>query len=340
MTDIGAPRTAAGPEVSIDLREGEHQPAAEAGPVLAPAPTPPPFAPPEPGPPVVEPEGSTPHDDPPEEHEVAQRSGPSRARGVLIAVLVGLLVLACLEVFLLPAAYRVRQTHRLDEYREAKQHVAEGEPALALQAPTIGMDLVVVKGATPDLLRGGPGWRDGSAPPGQGNTVILGHSTRWGYPFGRLDELKSGNPIYVRTRDDRVYVYKVTKVRTVDDDATGVMDPSGPQRLTLITSAGGPLDGRRLVVQAGRSGPQPAVPKAQKVDVVDTKRPGPFDERGGGGMLLLLAGAAVAAIGVYGFVELRHRYQMVTVICVAGPAIALGVVLVLFNLDAFVPLTY
>ncbi len=329
MTDLTARREAigtepTGAEPAIDLRTRTGPgggPADAAGP--APVDTVPD------GPPAPE----VPEDD-------TRDTGPSRARSVLIAVLLGLLALACLEVFLLPVAYRQRQQHRVDEYRDAKADLAVGDAAFVLQVPTIGLDEVVVKGASPVLIRGGPGWRDGSAPPGQGNTVILGHSTRWGYPFGKIEDLAAGASIYLRTRTGEVFVYRVTKVRTVGDGDTKVMDPSGPSRLTLVTSAGGPLDGRRVVVQAGVKGTPPEIPEDQRVKIVPDKDPGPFDERGGGGLLLLLAGIAVVAIGVYGFVELRRRYQMSTVLIVAGPAVALGVVLILFNLDAFLPITY
>ena len=278
---------------------------------------------------------------PPDGDGEAGPGGRSRARTVLAAVLVGLLALACLEVFLVPVSYRVRQEHRRDEYRDPKARLAVGDAAFLLQIPAIGVDEVVVKGVSPALLRGGPGWRTGSAAPGQGNTVLLGHSTRWGYPFGRLGDLRSGNPIYLRTRDGRVYVYKVTKVgKDVPDGRTSVMDPTGPQRLTLVTSAGGPLDSRRVVVQAGKSGPQPEVPARLRERVRADAHPAPFDQRGPGGLLLLVGGIAVAGIGVFGLVELRKRYGTLTVLVVAGPAIALGVVLVLFNLDAFLPVTY
>ena len=54
----------------------------------------------------------------------------------------------------------------------------------------------------------------------------------------------------------------------------------------------------------------------------------------------MLSGALVVGIGALGFVELRRRYRMATVTVVAGPAVALGVLLVLMNLDAFLPVTY
>ena len=265
--------------------------------------------------------------------------GASRARTAVVATVAGLMVCALLVVFLLPLSGRQRQQHRADEYQTAQSRLVAGDPAFVLQIPAIGLNTVAVKGAEPSLLRGGPGWREGSAAPGQGNTVVLGHSTLWEYSFGRLADLRGGARVYLRTRDGRVYRYKVNRVRTVPDGRTSVMDPGGPVRLTLVTSAGGPLDSSRTVVQAQADGPQPEVPARSRVKLVRGDQ-GSFDERGPGGLVLLLSGLLVVAIGAFGFVELRRRYQLPTVLVVAGPAIALGIVLVLFNLDAFLPITF
>jgi LPXTG-site transpeptidase (sortase) family protein len=273
---------------------------------------------------------------PPDAEAGSGRSG----RAVVLAVLAGVLVAALLVVFLLPESAQVRQQHLRDEYREPTTDVAVGEAALLLQIPILGFDQVVTRGAEPVQLRGGPGWREGSAPPGQGNTVILGHSTLWSYPFGQIDQLVGGNRIYLRTRDDRVYVYKVTEVERVDGDQTEVMQADGPTRLTLVTSAGGPFSSERVVVRAAASGPQPEVPEDAVVAVSDTEDVGSFDERPPSGALLLLAGAMVAVAGGFAARNLRRRYGAGVAFVVGGPVVAIGVVLVLFNLNAFLPVTY
>ncbi|MBM3662788.1 MAG: sortase [Actinobacteria bacterium] len=271
----------------------------------------------------------------------AGSSGGGRSgRVVVLAVLGGLLALALLIVFLLPESASVRQQHLRDEYREPATEVAVGEAALLLQIPILGMDQVVTRGAEPVQLRGGPGWREGSAPPGQGNTVILGHSTLWSYPFGQIDQLVGGNRIFVRTRDDRVYVYKVTEVTKVDGSETEVMVADGPTRLTLVTSAGGPFSSERVVVTASASGPQPEVPEDARVPVSDSEDVGSFDERPASGAVLLLAGAMVAVAGAFAARDLRRRYSLGVAVVIGGPVVAIGVVLVLFNLNSFLPVTY
>jgi LPXTG-site transpeptidase (sortase) family protein len=263
-----------------------------------------------------------------------------RARSAVIAVVLALLALWAVDVYLVPAAGRVRQDHRAAEYQEPARRVGVGDPALLLQVPALQLDQVVVKGATPALLQGGPGWREGSAPPGTGNTVVLGRSTRWTYPFAQLSKVPKGATIYLRTRDGRVYKYQVKSVKRLRSGLTSVMDPTGRNRLTLVTSAGGPLDTSRTVVVATGVGTPVPTPKAFSEPVRKLTDLGPFDERGPGGLLLLLAGFVVVGLGVVGVLEMRGRYSTFTVCVVAGPALALGVVLVLFHLDAFLPITY
>lgn len=263
-----------------------------------------------------------------------------RARTAVVAAVVALLALWAVDVYLVPVAGRVRQDHLFDEYQEPARRVKVGDAALLLQVPALQLDQVVVKGATPKLLEGGPAWREGSAPPGTGNTVVLGRSTRWTYPFAQLSKVPKGASIFLRTRDGRVYKYQVRSVRRLRSGLTSVMDPTGRNRLTLVTSAGGPFDTDRTVVVATGVGTPVPTPKEFREPVRKLNDLGPFDERGAGGLLLLLAGFVVVGLGVVGVLEMRGRYSTFTVAVVAGPALALGVVLVLFHLDAFLPITY
>ena len=266
--------------------------------------------------------------------------GDRRARTAVIAVVLAVLALWAVDVYLVPAAGRVRQQHRVEEYQLPARKVGVGDAALLLQVPALRLDQVVVKGATPALLEGGPGWREGSAPPGTGNTVVLGRSTRWTHPFAQLSKVPKGASIFVRTRDGRVYKYQVLYVKRLRSGLTSVMDPTGKNRLTLITSSGGPFDTHRTVVVAKGVGTPVPTPKAFREPVRKLTDLGPFDERGAGGLLLLLAGFVVIGLGVVGVLEMKGRYSTFTVAVVAGPALALGVVLVLFHLDAFLPITY
>lgn len=309
-------------------------------------------------PPTSPPGDPTGHDDDRSSHVVAEQPGPGTdgggpveapshtvasgrpsGRSLLVAAVLVLLALVVAVVFLLPLAAEQRQSQRADAYVEPSPTFEPGAPAFVVQIPAIGLNLVAVTGAGPADLRGGPGWRDGTASPGQGNTVVLGHSTLWGAPFGRIDDVPAGSIISVRTIDGRVYRYKVDRVRTVQGDDDTPMRQSGPQRLTLVTSAGGPFDSDRTVLVARSVGSPPEVPEDYRAEVLRGD-PGPYDDRAPGDTVLLLTGFVVVAIGVWGALAFRGRRSTMVIALVAGPTIALGAVLVLFHLDAFLPTTF
>jgi hypothetical protein len=168
---------------------------------------------------------------------------------------------------------------------------------------------------------------------------VQGHSTLWDATFASLSDLPASSIISVRTIDARVYRYRVTRVRTVPDDRTAAMRQVGPNRLTIVTSAGGPFNTHRVVATAESIGNSPAVPKDYRVRI-QRGDPGPFDDRPPGAAFLMVGGLAVCALGVWGAWSFRNKRSALAIAMVAGPSIALGVVLVLFNLDAFLPTTF
>ena len=225
-----------------------------------------------------------------------------------------------------------------------------------LQIPALGVNEVVVEGASASELRGGPGRRLDSVQPGDsGNTVIQGHKTRFGGPFGQLKDLKGGNSIYLRSRSGEVTVYKVAKVRTGGSDQVKYLEFEGPNRLTLVSSAGGPLDGSRVVVTAATDdlsvtdeNPSETVGKDGAVQdsspTASAKEEGApiqtYDVRGIGGAVLLLTGIGLIAVGILVGFDLRKRYGWGAVLLVAGSSVALGVIVLIFNISMVVPTTY
>src|SRR5262249_21611344 len=130
---------------------------------------------------------------------------------------------------------------------------AVGQAAAVLQIPAIGLNLVVVEGDDAAELRGGPGHRAGTPMPGQaGDAVILGHHSRFGAPFADLDRPKTGDAIFVEAKDGTTTEFAVTAVDRVSNSTTAALEPGtgSERRLTLVTSTGGLLSKRRLVVAA------------------------------------------------------------------------------------------
>ncbi len=147
-----------------------------------------------------------------------------------------------------------------------------GSGVAVLRIPRFGRDWakVVVEGVNLADLRKGPGHFPGTQLPGQvGNFVVSGHRTTYGAPFGRVDELRSGDPIVVETRD-AWYTYRVTTSEIVAPSAIDVTYPVPHQEgepasraLLTLTSCHPKFSARQRIVvyaqlaeQAPKSGAQ------------------------------------------------------------------------------------
>jgi LPXTG-site transpeptidase (sortase) family protein len=292
-------------------------------------------------------------------------------RRIVVLVLLALAAVVVADMVLGAAVHAEHQRHLAAEIQDPQADLGVGDASYVLQIPSIGLNEVVVEGSSATELRGGPGRRLDTGPVGEdGNTVIQGTSTRFGGPFSALDELVAGKTIYLRSRTGEVSRFRVTKVQEVGDGAIRFLEAGGPRRLTLVTSAAGPLSGQRLVVTALPDADYAEVQAAAETsegdgaegDAVDgdassesepaaddgeaarvAAEDGPqraYDVRGLGTWLLLGAGLGLVVIGLLGWSGLRSRYRVGTVAVVAGSSISLGLVLVLFNISAFLPTTF
>ena len=105
-----------------------------------------------------------------------------------------------------------------------------GDATALLRIPAFGADyeIPVLEGTDLDVLAGGVGHYPGTAQPGQvGNFALAGHRVTHGQPFSRLLELRPGDEVVVETRT-AVHTYVIDEPPrdlTVDDTATGVLDP-------------------------------------------------------------------------------------------------------------------
>ena len=87
------------------------------------------------------------------------------------------------------------------------------------------------------------GWFMGGPVPGaRGDAVIEGHAGSPKHPmlFGKLATLRSGDQIIVVHADGTRRLFLVVSMRSVPADAppSGLGEPSGPPRLTLVTCTG------------------------------------------------------------------------------------------------------
>jgi sortase A len=110
-----------------------------------------------------------------------------------------------------------------------------GTAVALLQIPRLGLQRVVVEGASPTDTQSGPGHVSGTAGPGQpGNSAIVGRAAGYGAAFADLGKLRAGDDIVVTTAQGQS-VYRVARPAAVNGG--DFLSKSADNRLTLITSA-------------------------------------------------------------------------------------------------------
>ena len=116
----------------------------------------------------------------------------------------------------------------------AKPIPATEQAVARLEIPRMGLNRIVVEGATADALTKGPGHFPETPLPGQlGNAAIAGHRTTHLHPFFDIDKLQPGDEIIVTTLNGR-YVYHVTGTDVVaPEDYAAVIPTTDVTKATL-----------------------------------------------------------------------------------------------------------
>ncbi len=135
---------------------------------------------------------------------------------------------------------------------------ADSHPVGRLRVPALGVDQIVLAGASGRSMAFGPSHLDGSAPPGAaGHGLLFGHRDTH---FRYLKDLKTGARIALQGRDAVWRDYEVVDARVVDARRARLLPGDGRARLSLVTcypfdshDPGGPL--RYVVHAVALSGP-------------------------------------------------------------------------------------
>jgi len=129
---------------------------------------------------------------------------------------------------------------------------ADTWPVARLRVSRLGLDLIVLAGASGAALAFGPGHIDGTADPcGSGNCVLAGHRDT---SFARLQHARPGDRLELETPKGVIHTYRVSAIWVAHEADTRVLDPTDGEQLTLVTcypfgdtTAGGPW---RWVIRA------------------------------------------------------------------------------------------
>ncbi len=138
---------------------------------------------------------------------------------------------------------------------------ADTWPVARLRVPRLGIDEIVLAGASGRTMAFGPAHLAGTARPGSaGNVVLAGHRDTH---FRFLRALRPGDEILLETADGWQLRYVMEATAVIDEHDLGVAGPTSQPSLTLITcfpfdaaAPGGPL---RFAARARAVEPFPRV---------------------------------------------------------------------------------
>jgi sortase A len=256
------------------------------------------------------------------------RVRPAALRAFAVAAVFALAVVF-VEIPVAQTWYHARQHQLLTDFQTPHRGLPLGGAAALLQIQRLHATLVVVEGDAAAELRSGPGHHAGTPLPGRrGNSIILGHQSGWGGPFGDLGTLKRGNHLVTQLRGAKPVVYTITAVKHVSPSDRSLTGQSKDYRLTLITGDGGLLSNQRLVVQAVSG------------DRLDPHRLGPVVRVPDGSLIVnaamgIAAAAFVSAAAAAWY--LRRHYRIAALLAVTVPLVLAGLLALLIDLDQLLP---
>lgn len=138
----------------------------------------------------------------------------------------------------------------LDPIARSSVTYAPGDPVARVSIPSIGFDSIVVEGATPSIMRKGPGHLPASATPGEnGVSIVTANRFGFGSFFLRIDRLSPGDEIVAYSAIGTTR-YLVDSVRVVPADSMDLAVDSPARVLVLFGSSRLWGGSDRIVVRA------------------------------------------------------------------------------------------
>ena len=118
-----------------------------------------------------------------------------------------------------------------------------------IEIPSINLKYPILEGTDEKVLKQAVGHFESSALPGEGsNMTLIGHNNFiLSEPFKKLDKVKEGDSVSIKTIDNQ-YHYEVVKIYTVDPYNKDIVKRSDETKLTLVTCTDD--TSKRLVVEA------------------------------------------------------------------------------------------
>lgn len=189
---------------------------------------------------------------------LAQHRWARRGLGAVAAVLVLAAAAVAAYPFLTDTYTETVQSRLEKEFVKGSTRTAYlagrievGDSLTRIKAPKMGLDTIVVEGATASALKAGAGhFPETPLPCEDGNVAIAGHRTTFGKPFADLEKLELGDEITLETPIGSCTYRVSTAPFAVDPSEVWVADPTDDARLTLTTCHPEGSARQRLVAQA------------------------------------------------------------------------------------------
>lgn len=122
---------------------------------------------------------------------------------------------------------------------------------LKISIPKIDLEQISYEGAGPQTLKEGPGHiAETPLPEDVGRCTISGHRTTYGSPFNRIDELESGDLIYLETIKGELFAYAVTGSEIVNPEDVCILEGSYKKELLFTTCYPEYFGAQRLIIIA------------------------------------------------------------------------------------------
>lgn len=138
-----------------------------------------------------------------------------------------------------------------DQLSEDKKPNTQDIKATAIMViPKINLRVAVAEGTDSQTLKYAVGHFTGTALPGEkGNFCVAGHrSYTYSEYFNRLDELKAGDEIIVRTKKGE-FSYVVNEIKVVEPTEISVLDQTKDATITLVTCTPIRVATHRLIIK-------------------------------------------------------------------------------------------
>jgi sortase A len=266
---------------------------------------------------------------------VAARAAGPRVVGVALALVVIWLICAGPVAHLW---YQSRQQGLRAQAASATTQLGSEKPTIrhavaVLEDPTIGLNVDIAQGDSPQILRGGPGHRLGTPLPGaKGNSVVVGHSRDWGAPFRGLAKLTVGSEVYLQAHpgvfhlpETGDFIYTVRSTTVTSANSVRFAAPTTDYRLTLVTDVGR-LSGNRVLVVVLVSGTLGRTAGHSPLTSLDPGKGRLLN----GDLVLLVLGLGVAVLAAR---FLRQAHRRVVWVGVLVPIVALVAFLLFLEFD-------